>query len=342
MTRREALATIGLASAASMLSRETSTASGGRTAAPVGKTVTRETARAHLAGVAIFAITPMRLHGGRVDVDFEGFARNMRFYVGHEGGYSLAVCGAVGEYHVLTPEERQRLITIAAAIKGHRLLVAGAGGDTTREAIASAQAAEKAGADAAVLLPSEAVGKRGDAALQTHYLEIARSVGIGIIPYRSPMTPFSIDTVMRLLEQPNIIAVKEQTGDVRFIRDASVKTGGAIPLVPAHERMAPFTHLAGATGITSGHGNFATTRSIELWRWLVAGRSEEAMALADRFADLDRLRATYGDVLIKAGLELRGLAGGPLRKEPAPLPAEGRQALERAMHALGVLEPVTA
>jgi 4-hydroxy-tetrahydrodipicolinate synthase len=322
-----------------MMARTTSAApfEDGAAAPPPGR-FTRETARTQFDGIAIFAITPMRLRDGRAEVDFDGFARNMRFYVGHKGAYSLAVCGAVGEYAVLTLEERSRLTAIAAAEKGSRLLVAGAGGDTTREAIANAQAAEKAGADAAVVLPSEAMGKGGDAGLLAHYLEIARAVGIGVIPYRSPVTPFSVDMVMRLLDQPNILAVKEQTGDLRFIREASVKTGGRIPLVPAHERMAPFSHLAGATGITSGHANFAPTRSIELWQTLRAGRTDEAMALADRFAALDRLRATYGDVLIKAGLELRGLAGGPLRKTPAPLPDEGRQALERIMRELGVLE----
>jgi dihydrodipicolinate synthase/N-acetylneuraminate lyase len=332
MTRRQALLTLGVGATASMVARAMGRA----------EPATRDAARGHFAGVAIFAITPMRLRDGRAEVDFDGFARNMRFYVGHQGGYSLAVCGAVGEYHVLAAEERSRLIAIAAAVKGNRLLVAGAAGDTTRDAIANVQAAEKAGADAAVLLPSETVGKGGDAALLAHYVEIARAAGIGVIPYRSPVTPFSVDTVVRLLEQPNIIAVKEQTGDLRFIRDAAVKTGGRIPLVPAHERMAPFSHLAGATGITSGHANFAPTRSIELWELLRAGRTQEAMALADRFAELDKLRATYGDVLIKTGLELRGLAGGPLRKTPAPLPVEGRHALERVMRSLDVLEPATS
>jgi dihydrodipicolinate synthase/N-acetylneuraminate lyase len=333
MTRREALVTLGFGTVASKLVQTLSAA------ALVTRPVTREAARAHFAGVALFAMTPMRLREGRVEVDFDGFARNMRFYVGHQGPYSLAVCGAVGEYHVLTPEERQRLMTIAAAEKGRRFLVAGAGGDTTREAIANAQAAEQAGADAALVLPSEAIGNQGDAALLRHFQEIARSVGIGVIPYRSPSTLFGLETVLRLLDQPNIVAVKEQTGDLRFIREAGVKTAGRIPLVPAHERLAPFNHLAGATGITSGHANFTASRSIELWQWLGEGRLEEAMALADQFADLDRLRAKYGDVLLKAGLELRGLAGGPLRRTPAPLPAEGRQALERAMRDLGVLEP---
>src|SRR5918997_1290032 len=166
MTRREALMTLGVGATLSVGAR------------------------------ALGAAPPRTRDGERAEVDFDGFDRNMRFYVGHEGAYSLAVCGAVGEYHVLTPEERSRLISIAAAVKGKRLLVAGAGGDTTREAITNVQAAEKAGADAAVLLPSEAVGKAGDAALVSHYLEIARSAGIGVIPYRSPVTPFSVDTVV--------------------------------------------------------------------------------------------------------------------------------------------------
>ena len=331
MNRREALATLGAVFGSVRLQPDL----GAVSAAPI----TREAARRHFTGVVIFPMTPMRLRDGRADVDFDGFARNMRFYVAHQGAYSFAVCGAVGEYHDLTPEERQKMIAIAAGAKGSRFLIAGAGGDTTRDAIANAQAAEKAGADAAVVLPSEAIGKGGDKTMLLHYFEVARAVGIGVIPYRSPLTPFSLDTVVRLLEQPNILAVKEQTGDLRFIRDARTKTSGQIPLVPAHERLAPFNHLAGASGFTSGQANFAARRSIELWQMLDAGRTNEAMALADQFAELDRLRATYGDVLLKAGLELRGLAGGPLRKNPAPLPADGRAALERAMRAMGVLEP---
>ena len=309
--------------------------------APVTGPITRDKTRAHFNGISLFAMTPMRPHPERPEVDYDGFTRDLRFYVGHKGTFTLAVCGAVGEYFALTPEERERLYAIAAAEKRGRLLVAGASGDTTREAIANAEAAEKAGADVALVLPSEKIGKSGDAAMRSHFLEIARAVDIGVIPYRSPYTLFSLDTVEALLEAPNIVAVKEQTGDLRFIREAVVRTKNGIPLVPAHERMAPFNYLAGASGITSGHANYTTSRSIELWEALRAGRTDEAMVLADKFADLDRLRARYGDVLLKAGLELRSLAGGPLRLKPEPLPAEGRQALERAMHGLGVLQRVS-
>ncbi|CAN5894868.1 4-hydroxy-tetrahydrodipicolinate synthase [soil metagenome] len=342
MNRREALMTIGVGTAASVLARPLGLVAAEQAPAPVAGRMTRDTARAHFGGISLFAMTPMRAAGGKAEVDYDGFARNMRFYAGHKGTYTLAVCGAVGEYFALTPEERQRLFTIAVAEKSGHLLVAGASGDTTREAIANAQAAEKAGADVALVLPSEAIGKSGDAAMRAHFLEIARAVGIGVIPYRSPVTLFSLDTVEALLNQPNILAVKEQTGDLRFIRDAVVRTKKQIPLIPAHERMAPFNYLAGASGITSGHANFTPSRTIELWEWLGAGRTEEAMALADKFAELDRLRATYGDVLLKVGLELRGLAGGPLRLKPAPLPAEGRKALERVMRELGVLERLSS
>ena len=138
MNRRQALA-IGLGAAASTLARSGKSVAHASPAASSEKPLTRDGARTQFAGIAIFAITPMRLQNGRAEVDFDGFARNLRFFVKHPSGYSLAVCGAVGEYHVLTPEERTRLVTIAAAEKGSRLLVAGAGGDTTREAIANAE-----------------------------------------------------------------------------------------------------------------------------------------------------------------------------------------------------------
>jgi len=341
MNRREALMTIGIGTAASVLARPVGLAGAQQAPAPVAGRLTRDKAREHFGGISLFAMTPMRLREGRAEVDYDGFTRNLNFYVGHKGTFTLAVCGAVGEYFALTPEERQRLYTIAAAGKGGHLLVAGASGDTTPEAIANAQMAEKAGADVALVLPSEKIGKNGDAAMRTHFLEVARAVGIGVIPYRSPYTLFSLDTVEALLDQPNILAVKEQTGDLRFIREAVVRTKKRIPLIPAHERLAPFNYLAGASGITSGHANYTASRTIELWEMLRAGRTDEAMVIADKFAELDRLRAQYGDVLLKAGLELRGLAGGPLRLKPEPLPAEGRQALERAMRDLGVLERVS-
>lgn len=343
MNRRQALATIG-----GVISSVRLGASSGSVrlepdlAETSGAPVTRDSARQHFKGPVLFTMTPMRLREGRADVDFDGFARNMKFYASHQGAYTFAVIGNVGEYSDLTPEERERMITIAAGAKGNRFLMAGAGGDTTRDAIAAAQMAEKAGADAAVVLPSEVMGKGGDAALYTHYLEIAKAVGIGVIPYRQTTTLFSQDTVMRLLELPNIIAVKEYTGDLRFIRELSLKTAGTLPLVPPHERLAPFSFLAGASAYTSGLGNFTAPRSIELWQLLEAGKMSEAMVLADQFAELDRLRTKYGDVLIKTGLEMRGLAGGPLRKNPAPLPAEGREALQRLMRTMGVSEPVTS
>ena len=340
MNRREALVSIGFGTAASLLVRPTDLGAAVRQGpAPVTGPVTRDAAREHFNGIALFAMTPMQMRGGKAEVDYDGFTRNLRFYVGHKGTFTLAVCGAVGEYFALTPEERLRLVTIAAGEKRGHLLVAGVSGDTAKEAIEKAQAMEKAGADVALVLPSEAVGKQGDAAMRSHFVQIAKAVGIGVIPYRSPYTLFSLDTVEALLEQPNILAVKEQTGDLRFLREAAVRTKNRIPLVPAHERMAPFNYLAGASGITSGHANYTASRTIELWEWLREGRVKEAMALADQFAELDRLRAKYGDVLLKAGLELRGLAGGPLRLKPEPLPAEGRQALERAMKEMGVLEP---
>lgn len=296
--------------------------------------------RSSLGGLSVFAMTPMRMRSGRAEVDMDGFARNMRYYTSLPGRYSVAICGAVGEFHDLTPSERADLVRAAAAAKNGRTLIAGIGGDDTADVVAQAVAMERAGADAVLVLPSAAIGKGGDEALVRHFFAVADAVSAGVVPYRSLATLFSLDTAERLLERPNIVAIKEQTADVRWVRDASRRVNGAVPIIPAHERLAPFMHLAGARGMTSGHVNFAAERSFEIWQQLEEGRTADALALSDKFAHLDVLRATYGDILLKAGLELRGLAGGPMRKGPEALSPEGRRALQDAMRAMDVLEPV--
>lgn len=290
--------------------------------------------KGQLRGLILFAITPMRLRNSKVEVDLEGVARNMRFFVSQPEAFSITVCGGTGEFYDLTPPERRDVIAAAAAEKKNRVLVAGVGGDTTKDAIASAAQAEQAGANVLLVMPSEVVAKEGEKVLLSYYQEIARSVKIGVVPYRRPINRFEIDMILRLAELSNVIAVKDGIGDLLLIRDVHVRTGGRMPMFPAHERMVPFSHLAGAAGYTSGHANFVPRPSAKIWQLAEKGDYRAAMILGDRFAGLDNLRERYGNILLKAGLELRGLAGGPLRKEPGALPAEGKERLKNIVDEL--------
>lgn len=285
-------------------------------------------------GIVLFAMTPMRKEGSGIKVDFDGLERNLKHFVSQPGSFCIAVAGAVGEIADLTIEEHAELVNIAGANKGDRFLIAGARGDTTEAVIAQARTVESAGIDAVLVLPSKAIGRRGDEAMLNHYVEVARSVNAGVIPYRHASTPFSLNVVKQLLKQPNIIGVKDQVADLGFTRKLVVETEGKMPTFLAHERMAPYVHLAGAAGLTSGHANYTLKHTLRLWDLLENGQFETAMKLSDIFAQLDELRAKYGDILLKYGLELKGLAGGPMRKGPAELPAEGRTALQKVLKLL--------
>lgn len=285
-------------------------------------------------GIVLFAMTPMRLNGDRREVDFQGFERNMAHLASQPGDFCIAVAGAVGEIADLTIEEHAELVKIAAAKKGSRFLIAGARGNTASEVLAQARTAEAAGVDAVLVLPSKVIGSRGDDAMLNHYLEVARSLNIGVIPYRHASTPFSLDVVLQFSKQPNIIGVKDQVADLTFTRKLVVETGGKMPTFLAHERMAPYVYLAGAKGLTSGHANYTLEHTLRLWDLLEEGRFKEAMKLSDVFARLDELRAEYGDILLKYGLELRGLAGGPMRKGPVKLAPEGRVRLKKVLDSL--------
>lgn len=287
-----------------------------------------------LRGLILFAITPMRLRNSKAEVDLEGVARNMQFFVSQPEAFSITVCGGTGEFYDLTSPERRDVIAAAAAEKKNRVLVAGVGGDTTKDAVSSAAQAEQAGADVLLVMPSEIVAKQGEKVLLSCYQEIARSVKIGVVPYRRPINRFGIDMILRLAELSNVIAVKDGIGDLLLIRDVHVRTGGRMPMFPAHERMVPFSHLAGAAGYTSGHANFVPRPSAKIWQLVEKRDYRAAMVLGDRFAVLDNLRDQHGNILLKAGLELRGLAGGPLRKGPGALSAEGKQQLKGAMDEL--------
>ena len=125
----------------------------------------------------------MLMRNGKAEVDLEGVATNMKSFAAQRDPFSVAVCGGSGEFYELTEEERRRALAAAAREKGNRLLLGGVGGDTTKATVASAQAAEEAGADVLLLMPSEVIARKGEAVLLNLYLEVAKSVSIGVIGF---------------------------------------------------------------------------------------------------------------------------------------------------------------
>src|SRR5262249_13219311 len=134
-----------------------------------------------------------------------------------EGANALVVCGTTGEAPTLTPAEHHRIVTIAARVSQCRVpIIAGAGSNSTAHAIALAKDAESAGADA-ILSTVPYYNKPTQAGMYAHFRAIAESTPLPIILYDVPsrtVCGLSDETIARLAELPQIIGLKDATGDV--------------------------------------------------------------------------------------------------------------------------------
>jgi 4-hydroxy-tetrahydrodipicolinate synthase len=158
-------------------------------------------------------ITPMNDDGS---VDFGAYARLVDWQIA-EGTSGLVPVGTTGESPVLSHEEHKQVVEAAvAAARGRVPVMAGAGSNSTAEAIHLAQHAEKAGADA-VLVVTPYYNKPTQEGLFRHYEAIAKSMALPIFIYNIPgrsVIDMSVETMARLAQLPNIAGVKDATANL--------------------------------------------------------------------------------------------------------------------------------
>ena len=293
-----------------------------------------------IGAVNIYALTPFKMTAG-LPVDLEGMKRNVAFWVGLEGKKVIAVCCGTGEFSSLNEEENRQLVEVAAeSINGRCPLVSGIGGDTEK-AIRMTEAARQAGADAVLVRSDDSVlegaqsEEEMDELLFRHHAAIAEAVDVGLIPFRCWSRLFTAEMMVRLNEIPNVVVLKDESGDINWFRDMIVATEGRLPAIIGGEMLAPYYYLAGGKGITSGVANLLFSHSLEQWQAGMAGDFEGALAVRDRLAEITRFRGKTGGTFIKAGMEMMGLAGGPVRDSGAVMRDEDRKTLCKMLVELG-------
>ncbi len=290
-------------------------------------------------GIMMFAITPMIDRGnGRSEVDEEGVARNLEHFSEAPGAKTVCVCGGTGEVFELTPDENVRVVRAACGVNGRPRIVAGVRGRTTDEYIRRAAASGEAGADVVLIMANADLKDQGDDVMYAFYTEILDNVDVGCSLYRNDGAPMSLETTVRISEHPRLEILKYGGRDLDFVRDFTRATEGRVPVFPADEMLAPYWHLAGASGITTGLCLLAQEHSQQQWAASEAGDYREAMRYRDLLRPLRLLRGEYGNALLKAGLEMQGLAGGPMRSQtPRVLDAVGRRRLRAELEKLDLL-----
>jgi 4-hydroxy-tetrahydrodipicolinate synthase len=267
-----------------------------------------------------------------LSVDLDAYAAHVRWLAAN-GCQGVVPNGSLGEYQVLSPEERASVVVTAreAAPAGFAVVPGVAAYGALEAARWTAQAAE-VGCPAVMLLPPNAY-RADEAAVVAHYREVAK-VGLPIVAYNNPIdTKVDLTPALlgRLYDEGLIVAVKEFTGDVRRAYEIAERAPGLDLLVGSDDVTLELA-LAGAKGWIAGIPNALPAACERLWRASVAGDLDTARPLYRALHPLLRWDARTEFVqAIKLAMELAGRPGGPCRPPRGPLSPDQDAAVRAAL-----------
>ncbi|RBP09044.1 dihydrodipicolinate synthase [Roseiarcus fermentans] len=310
----------------------------GATAAPAGtidgRVHMRERAKFH--GSIPALVTPFK--EGAID---EQAFRGLIDWQIASGSHGLVPCGTTGESPTLSHEEHRRVIDICIdEARGRVPVIAGAGSNNTVEAVALARHAERSGADA-VLVVTPYYNKPTQDGLYQHFKAINDAVGIPIIIYNIPprsVVDMSVETMKRLNELPNIVGVKDATGDVGRVSRQRHAMGPDFIQLSGEDMTALAAMAAGGHGCISVSANVAPELCSEQMEAVFRGDWDQALKLQDRLAPLHAAIFTEPGVNgTKYALSLLGRARDETRLPLVPVKEATELVIRRALVHAGLL-----
>ncbi|MBA3396126.1 MAG: 4-hydroxy-tetrahydrodipicolinate synthase [Deltaproteobacteria bacterium] len=219
-------------------------------------------------------VTPFR--DGKID--FDALAKLVDWQI-EQGVDGIVAVGTTGESATLDVDEHVAVITaIVKAVRGRVPVVAGAGGNATTEALELTHASEQAGADA-LLHVTPYYNRPGQEGLFRHFEAIAKSTKLPIILYNVPSRTacdLLTDTVVRLAELPNVIGIKDATGNLVRASELVAKVGDRLTILSGDDGTSFPLYAVGARGVISVVSNIAPRAMSDMWDAVKAGDWERA------------------------------------------------------------------
>lgn len=253
----------------------------------------------------------------------------------------IAVAGSTGEGELLDDRERTSLVEwLREVIPEDRWLIAGAGAESTRGAVAIARAVALAGADATLVRPPAYYSATlPPSALADHYARLADESPVPLVVYNIPKYTHVMlhDSVLRTLsEHPNVIAFKDSSGDLKVLASYRAAAPRLVPLVGAGQLLYAAMELGAAGGVLAV-ACFAPALCRACYDAFQAGDRETAGALQERFTPLAReIVNGMGPAGIKAAMAAVGLPMGPVRSPLQPPDARSLARLPELLAAAGL------
>jgi len=288
-------------------------------------------------GSYVALITPMRADGS---VDEKALAEFVDWQI-KQGTHGLVPVGTTGESPTLSHAEHRRVVEITIEVANHRVpVIAGAGSNSTAEAIDLARYAKRAGADAALVV-TPYYNKPTQEGLFLHFTAIADAAELPIIIYNIPgrsVVDMSVDTMARLAKHPNIVGVKDATANLTRPLHTRRACGPDFCQMSGEDHTAVAFLASGGVGCISVSGNVAPKLCSEMHVAWQQGRAQDAIAQQHRLVPLhDAMFTETSPGPVKYAASLLGFGSGFCRLPLAPCGEATRTRVRTAMTELGLL-----
>jgi 4-hydroxy-2-oxoglutarate aldolase len=253
------------------------------------------------------------------------------------------VGGSNGEFVTLTPEERVRVVEAARkSVPRERLLIAGAGTESTRETIDLSKRMARVVADAVIVVtPSYYRSRMTASALEAHYRAVADACPVPLLLYSVPAhtaLDLPADTAVRLSHYPNVLGIKDSGGDVTKIARMVRESAAGFRVLAGSAGFFLAALAVGAVGGVMALANLAPGKLNDCYRAYARGDLETARAIQLSLVEANTaVTARFGVAGLKAALEEMGYYGGPVRPPLMPLVPAERDELRGILQRAGLI-----
>ncbi len=290
-----------------------------------------------ITGSIVALVTPMHDDGA---VDYDGLRRLIDWHIA-EGTDCIGVVGTTGESPTVTVEEHCEIIRVAVdQCAGRVPVMAGAGANSTHEAIELSRFAQKVGADCTLQVVPY-YNKPTQEGIYRHFKAIAEAVDIPMVLYNVPgrtVADMTVETTLRLAQVPGVIGVKEATGNIE-------RAAWLIRQAPKHFHIySGDDPTAIALMLLGGHGNVSVTANVapramhEMCVAAIAGDAARARDIHLSLLPLHKhLFAEANPIPVKWALQRMGRCGGAIRLPLVPLSDQAQPVVEQALKDCGLI-----
>ncbi|WP_028402848.1 4-hydroxy-tetrahydrodipicolinate synthase [Ectobacillus panaciterrae] len=276
-------------------------------------------------------VTPFDHNG---EIDFNA-TKTLVDYLIANGTDGLVVAGTTGESPTLTTEEKIELFKcVVKSADGRVPVIAGTGSNNTKASISLTKLAEETGVDG-IMLVAPYYNKPSQEGLYQHFKAIAESTSLPVMLYNIPgrsVVNISVETIVRLSEIPNVVSVKEASGDLDAMAEIISKTPSDFTLYSGDDGLTIPVLAIGGAGVVSVASH-------------IIGNDMQEMINSFKNCDVQNAASAHRNLLpimralftapspspVKAALNLKGIHVGGVRLPLVPLNNEEQSALEKAL-----------